>query len=111
MEQRGNIGGWTRIASDNITRGDECPTGWNKSSHDDISYCRSPSDNGGYYPVQFSSKKCNQKVCGMARGYWKGTPDAFGVSNGMPVDGLFITQLIPHQHILSYTVGALDDII
>jgi len=29
MEQRvvcGNIGGWTRITSVNITRGDECPT-------------------------------------------------------------------------------------
>ena len=48
MEQQvvcGNIGGWTRIASVNITRGDECPTGWNKRSQDGISFCRSPSDN------------------------------------------------------------------
>jgi len=72
MEKRvqcGKIGGWTRIASVNITKGDECPTGWKKSSKDGISFCRSPSDNAGCYPVVFSSKGISyQKVCGMARG-------------------------------------------
>ena len=39
VEQRcGNIDEWTGIASVNITRGDECPTGWNKSSHDGVSF-------------------------------------------------------------------------
>ncbi|XP_065888070.1 uncharacterized protein [Dysidea avara] len=94
MEQRvvcGNTGGWTRIASVNITRGDECPTGWNKASLDGINFCRSPSDNAGCYPVQFSSKGLTyQKVCGMARGYQKGTTDAFWQSN---VDGLSITHV------------------
>jgi len=44
MEQRvecGNIGGWTRIASVNIAGGDDCPTGWEKRSIKDISFCRS----------------------------------------------------------------------
>ena len=105
MEQRvvcGNIGGWTRIASVNITRGDECPTGWNKSSHDDISFCRSPSDNGGCYPVLFSSKGISyQKVCGMARGYQKGDTDGFAIS----LDGLSITHSSYSQHIWSYAAG------
>ncbi|XP_065918610.1 uncharacterized protein [Dysidea avara] len=109
MEQRsecGNIGGWTRIASVNITRGDECPTGWNKSSHDGISFCRSPSDNGGCYRTLFSSKGISyQKVCGMARGYQKGSPDAF-VSN----DGVIITHgRNPRVHIWSYIAGHSDE--
>ncbi|XP_065888066.1 uncharacterized protein [Dysidea avara] len=109
MEQRvvcGNTGGWTRIASVNITRGDECPTGWNKASLDGINFCRSPSDNAGCYPVQFSSKGLTyQKVCGMARGYQKGTTDAFWQSN---VDGLSITHGNPPEHIWSYVAGYTD---
>ena len=110
-EQRvvcGNIGGWTRIASVNITRGDECPTGWNKSSQDDISFCRSPSDIAGCYPVLFSSKEISyQKICGMARGYQKGTPDAFRSDH---MDGLSITHGDPRQHIWSYVAGIHDGI-
>ena len=42
------VGGeWRRIASIDISAGDECPTGWNKSSHNGVSFCRSPSDNPG----------------------------------------------------------------
>ena len=108
MEQRvvcGNIGGWTRIASVNITRGDECPTGWNKRSQDGISFCRSPSGNGGCYPALFPSKGINyQKVCGMARGYQKGDTDAFGLS----LDGLSITHGNYRQHIWSYAAGQSD---
>ena len=99
----GNIGGWTRIANVNITRGDECPTGWNKSSHDGISFCRSPSDNAGCYPILFSSKGISyQKVCGLARGYQKGTPDGFA---GVNFDGLSITYGSSNQHIWAYGVG------
>ena len=100
----GNIGGWTRIASVNITRGDECPTGWNMSSQNGISFCRSPNDNGGCYHTLFSSKQINyQKVCGMARGYQKGAPDAFLLADR--IDGLSITHGNPRQHIWSYVVG------
>jgi len=107
MEQRaacGNIGGWTRIASVNITRGDECPTGWDKSSQDGISFCRSPSDNAGCYPVLFSSKGISyQKVCGMARGYQKGYID--GIYNN---DALSITHGNPRQHLWTYEVRPTD---
>jgi len=97
MEQQvecGNTGGWIRIASVDITKGDACPLGWRKSSQDGIGFCRSPSDNAGCYPVAFSSKEISyQKVCGMARGYQKGQPDAF-----LQGDGLFITHGEPRQH-------------
>ena len=108
MEQRvvcGSIGGWTRIASVNITRGDECPTGWNKRSQDGISFCRSPSDNDGCYPTMFSSKGINyQKVCGMARGYQKGTTD------GLENDAVFIlTSSNQPQYIWAYEAEFIDD--
>ena len=107
MDQRsecGNIGGWTRIASVNITRGDDCPSGWRKASRDGISFCRSPSHNAGCYPVLFSSKGIDyQKVCGMARGYGKGVPDGF--YSGGNIDGLSVTNGNPRQHIWSYVVG------
>ena len=71
MNQRvvcGNIGGWTRITSFDITRGDDCPTGWTKASHSNISFCRSPSVNSGCYPVLFFSKGISyQEACGMAK--------------------------------------------
>ena len=107
MEKRvqcGKIGGWTRIASVNITKGDACPTGWKKNSKDGTSYCRSKSDNAGCYPVVFSSKGISyQKVCGMARGYQKGQTDAF-----LQGDGLFITHGEPRKHIWMYAAGYSD---
>ena len=107
MEQRvqcGSTGGWTRLASVDITKGDDCPTGWAKSSKDGTNFCRSPSDSAGCYSVLFSSKGFSyQKVCGMARGYQKGQPDAF-----FHGDGLFITHGEPRQHIWTYVAGYSD---
>jgi len=94
----GNIGGWTRIASVNITGEDECPPGWSTSSQDGISFCRSLSNNTGCYPVLFSSTGISyQKVCGMARGYQKGHTDG-----SLHNDSLFITHGNPHKHIWTY---------
>ena len=111
MEQRvecGNIGGWTRIASVNISGGDDCPTGWGKRSIKSISFCRSLNDNSGCYPVLFPTKEITyQKVCGMARGYQKGTPDAFHRFHNI-TDGLSITHGDPRQHIWSYIAGYTD---
>jgi len=121
MEQRvecGNIGGWTRIGSINIAGGDNCPTGWEKETQlvrnrgGRISFCRSLNDSRGCYPALFSSKEIMyQKVCGMVRGYQKGTPDAFlRVTNELTniTDGLLITHGYPRQHIWSY-VAAFSD--
>ena len=103
-------GQWKRIASINISAGDECPTGWSKSSHSGVSFCRSSSNNAGCYSTTFSSNETSyQQVCGRARGYQKGTPDAFSRNGGnidtSYVDGLSITHGTPRQHIWTYAVG------
>ena len=107
-------GGWRRIASINISAGDDCPTGWNKSSYNGVNFCRAPSDNAGCYPTLFSTKGLSYKhVCGRARGYQKGSPDAF-FENAQPidsyyVDGLSITHGDPRQHIWTYAAGLTDN--
>ena len=106
------VGGeWKRIAKFNITAGDDCPNGWSKSSHSDVSFCRSPNDNQGCYPTTFSTNHANyQRVCGRARGYQKGTPDGFRSGNvdDIYADGLSITHGSPRQHIWTYVIGHTD---
>lgn len=113
MEQRvecGSIGGWTRIASVDIAEGDDCPTGWNKATRGRVSFCRSSSDKRGCYPTLFSTKQITyQKVCGMARGYQKGTPDAFLKIFNI-TDGLIITHGDPRQHIWSYIAAFTEQV-
>ena len=111
------VGGeWRRIASFNISAGDECPTGWSKSSHSGVSFCRPPSDNAGCYSTTFSTNGISYtRVCGRARGYQKNTPDGFERSNNVGstidvayVDGLSITHGTPRQHIWTYVIGLSD---
>ena len=112
------VGGeWKRIASIDISAGDECPTGWSKSSHSGVSFCRSPSNIAGCYSTIFSANKIRYKrVCGRARGYQMSSTDGFlrygGIDpndiNGPYVDGLSITHGTPRQHIWTYAVGQSD---
>ena len=109
------VGGeWRRIASINISAGDDCPTGWNKSSYSGVSFCRAPSGSAGCYSTFFSTNGVSYKhVCGRARGYQKGSTDAFQL-NGQPidsyyVDGLSITHGSPRQHIWTYAAGLTDN--
>ena len=107
-------GPWRRIAGINISAGDDCPTGWSKSSHNGVSFCRAPSDNRGCYSTFFSTNGVSyQHVCGRARGYQKGSTDAFEFStlsiDSYYVDGLSITHGNPRQHIWTYAVGLTDN--
>ena len=106
------VGGeWKRIAKFNVSAGDACPNGWSRSSHSNVSFCRSPNDNRGCYPTTFSTNHTNyQRVCGRARGYQKGTPDGIfsGNIDSAYVDGLSITHGSPRQHIWTYIVGHTD---
>ena len=108
-------GEWRRIASVDISAGDECPTGWSKSSHNGLSFCRSPSDNAGCYSTNFSANGISYtRVCGKARGYQKGSTDSFrsyvdpNNINDPYVDGLSITHGTPRQHIWTYAAGLTD---
>jgi len=103
--------GWMRVA--NVSAQDSCPNGWSKITSP-ITACRPPSDNAGCYSVHFPTHGVTyRRVCGMAIGYQKGTPDAFrpgldDVSINKPyLDGLSITygNGLPRKHVWSYAVG------
>ena len=105
-------GQWRKIAGINISAGDECPTGWLKSSYNGISFCRAPSDDGGCYSTNFSTNGMSyQHVCGRARGYQKGRPNAFYGNrdsiNTYYVSGLSISYGNPRHHIWTYAAATL----
>ena len=106
-------GQWRRIAGINISAGDDCPTNWTKSCHNGTSFCRAPSDGRGCYSTFFSTNGMSyQHVCGRARGYQKGSTDAFEGNRNIDtyyVDGLSITHGNPREHIWSYAVGMTDN--
>ena len=86
-------GQWRRIAAINISAGNGCPTGWLKSSHNGVSFCTAPSDNAGCYSTFFSTNGVSyQHVCGRARGYQKGTTDAFRY-NTRPINTYYVEGL------------------
>ena len=107
-------GQWRKIAGIDISAGDNCPTGWLKSSYNDVSFCRAPSDSSGCYSTFFSTNGVSyQHVCGRARGYQKGSPDTF-LHNTQLIDnayvyGLSVTHGNPRQHIWTYAVGLTDN--
>ena len=107
-------GEWRRIASFNISAENDCPTGWSKSSLNNVSFCRSSGGRRGIgcYSTTFSTYNVSyQRVCGRARGYQKGKTDAFlagGNIDGSYVDGLSITHGSPRQHIWTYAVGVAE---
>ena len=106
-------GQWRTIANIDISAGGDSPTGWNKSSHNGVSFCRAPSDNAGCYSTFFSTNGVSyQHVCGRARGYQKGSPEAFHTKLSIDtyyVEGLSITHGNPRQHIQTYAVGLTDN--
>ena len=115
LECGGHKGGWMKIADYDISRGDDCPKGWNKITANNVAMCRSPSDNAGCYSSMFSVHEVNyNKICGKVKGYQKGTPSAFGevstpsLDNGY-VEGISITLGYPRKHVWTYAVGLSDD--
>ena len=110
-------GGWTRIANVDVSAGDNCPVGWRKDTYSEVSFCRRVSDSHATCSSAFFSTNGTsyQRVCGKARGYEKGVPNAFwGYSgggqtiNGHYAEGLLITYGMPRQHIWTYTIGRYE---
>ena len=104
-------GGWMRIADYNTTRGDDCPSGWNKITANGIAVCRSPNNSEGCFPTTFSVQQIEfNKICGRIKGYQKGTTDGFqqltppSVDNTY-VDGISITVGSPREHVWTYAAG------
>ena len=100
-------GNWKMIASIN---GSNCPPGWKNSSHNNVSFCTTPSNQLGCYRVSFSTNQEKyQKVCGRVTGFQRGTPDAFNSNSDASVDGISITHGNPRQHIWTYAVGLTNE--
>ena len=119
LECGGHNGGWMRIAYLDTSRGDDCPLGWIKMTTpttEQLEVCRASSDDAGCHQVLYSTHQLNYtRVCGMAKGYQKGTPDAFvafelfqkrtTISEAY-VDGLsIIINSNTPKHIWSFGVG------
>ena len=119
LECGGKKGGWMRIANLDTSKGDDCPSGWVKiitPSPEALEVCRGSNDNAGCYQVVYPTHGLNySRICGMSKGYQKGTPDAFvafelfnkrTTINQAYVDGLSIVidDNTP-KHVWSYGVG------
>ena len=119
LECGGHNGGWMRIAYLDTSRGDNCPSGWRKittPTTEALEVCRASSNEAGCYQVLYSTHQLNySRVCGMAKGYQKGTPDAFSADrlfrlrttiDQAYVDGLsIITNSSTPKHIWSFAAG------
>ena len=120
LECGGHKGGWMRIAYLDTSRGDNCPSGWSKittpPSPEVLEVCRASDNRPGCYQAIYSTYGFSySSVCGMAKGYQKGTPDGFAairlfqrgttISQAY-VDGLsiIINNSIP-KHIWSFAIG------
>jgi len=103
--------GWMRITDRDAARG-SCPHGWRKITSP-AAACRAPSDNAGCYSAQFSTHQVPySRVCGMVKGYQKGTTDGFAALHhntrsidGPYVDGVSITYGTPRVHVWTYGIG------
>ena len=120
LECDGHKRGWMRIADLDMSRGDDCPTGWTKiTTPDKATYpskdvCGSPTLNPGCFSTSFTVNMSSyRRICGKARGYQKGSTDAFGALRGVQdidgpyVDGLSITvgSNSNRTHVWTYAVG------
>ncbi|XP_065903432.1 uncharacterized protein [Dysidea avara] len=125
LECGSHKGGWMRIADLNSSR-DNCPPGWIKNSGYN-SLCTGGSA-AGCYSAHFTTDGTSfSRICGMMKGYQKGSMDAFHpyssasgkgypspvtvstTLDGIYVDGVSITYGNPHKHIWTYAVGLSED--
>ena len=112
LECGGHRGGWMKVADYDMTRGDDCPKGWNKVTANRINVCRPPSDSVGCYPTMFSVHNVSYgRICGKVEGYQKGATDGLREASidSIYVDGISITIGNPRKHVWTYAAGLSDD--
>lgn len=106
----GQAGRWRRIALVNTTAGDDCPGEWMKSGTR-RSFCRiAGNGKNTCSSANFSTNGISYKrICGMARGYQKGSTEAFATIektiDGAYVGGLSLTHGSPRKHIWTFASG------
>ena len=109
-------GGWTRVA--NIRGGSPCPRGWQEIRADGWKrLCVKQGQGAGCSSTHFSTFGIEyDHICGMAKGYQFGSPDAFAssinndnphpsINNKVYVDGLSITHGSPRKHVWTFAAS------
>ena len=105
-------GGWMQVVDVDMNRDDSCPGTWHKITTPRrlcLGYV------AGCASAHFDVKGVSyEHICGEAKGYQKGNPNAFQNSQyasveGAYVDGISITIGSPHKHVWTYAVGRSDD--
>ena len=112
LECGGHREGWMKVADYDMTRGDDCPKGWDKVTANRIDVCRPPSDSVGCYPTMFSVHNVSYgRICGKVEGYQKGATDGLREASidSIYVDGISITIGNPRKHVWTYAAGLSDD--
>ena len=105
-------GGWMQVVDVDMNRDDSCPGTWHKITTPRrlclgyVAGCASAS----FYMRGVSY----EHICGQAKAYQKGNPNAFYSStshsiDGNYVDGISITIGSPRKHVWTYAVGLSDD--
>ena len=107
----GITGGWMRIANDDTTQGDACPSGWSKITQP-RPLCRGSGDAAGCYSAYFSNNQAEyNSICGKLHGYQHDSHAGFHATyasqsiDAAYLDGVSITVDNPRKHIWSYAVG------
>ena len=118
LECGGFKGGWTMIVKFDINKEDSCPSGWIRITvpYTTLFMCQA-GDAPGCYSTIFSTYNITfNKICGIVKGYQKGSTLGFAPSkfytksiNGQYVEGVSITLGNPRKHVWTYAAGMSDD--
>jgi len=105
-------GGWMQVVDVDMNRYDSCPGTWRKITNPK-KLCLGLSS-AGCATANFDVKGVSyDNICGQAKAYQKGSPDAFQSKiqsiDGMYVDGISITLGSPRKHVWTYAAGLSDD--
>ena len=116
-------GGWMQVVDVDLYRDDNCPGEWHKVTtpivRTGVKYFTTPGKLcvgyvAGCASANFDVKGVQyQHICGKARAYQKGAPDAFNTQkqsvDDVYVDGISITLGSPRKHVWTYAAGVTDD--
>ena len=106
-------GGWMQVVDVDMNRDDSCPGTWHRFSTLSKRLCIGYT--AGCSSAYFYAKGYTyDTICGQARAYQRGSPDAFSnfhkhSFDGPYVDGISITLGSPRKHVWTYAAGLGDD--
>ena len=104
-------GGWMKVVDVDMNRDDSCPGTWNKITTP-RKLCLGSVAAGCASAYFYTKGVSYEHICGQAKGYQKGAPEAFLSKpsiDDLYVDGVSITLGSPRKHVWTYAVGLSDN--